>query len=412
MYDAYLVVAGGLSDDVPKEEFFEMFKSRVAGLCSEREPVMRFDVPDGEQSLKFGTFDDLVRLTDDLQKYDSQVEGCLRRLERQVLEIDPMADFHIRSQRQWHPLPQYIRAWQWDDFKYPKSRSIQEHLTRLMSIVNMLDEESRSKAQQYNDLKTQTGALLKRDGGNLLTRDLIDVLMPEVVLSPAVNRDGISRPDPGEDFVETDHLTTVVVVLSKEAAADFDQWYERSTDYVVPRSARRLQVPEDKDGMTVWRVIMFKAAVEAFKKACRTHGNGRYTVRDDFKYSRSTWEKLKQQREALEEDIKETHKVLKASCQAHWSDVMIAWMHLKAMRVFVEGVLRFGVPPLFASFIISPKPGQAQALRKILADVLVKQPRPVGQASDVVEAEGDEYYPYVSITLTPLAVQRELQPLE
>lgn len=407
MYDTYLIVAGGLSEDVPKDEFFGIFKSRIAGLCSEQEPVMRFDVPDGEQSLKFGTFDNLVRLTDDLQKYDSQVEGCLRRFERQVLEIDPMADFKIQSQRQCHSLSQYIRTWQWDDFKYPKSRSIQDNLARLMSAVNMLDELSRSKAQQYNDLKTQTGSLLKRDGENLLKRDLIDVLMPEVVLSSPVNRDGTSRPDPGEDFIETDHLTTVIVILSRGAAADFDRWYECSTEHVVPRSARRLQVPEDKDGMTVWRVVMFKTAVEAFKKACRTQGNGRFTVRDDFKYSRLTWEKLKQQREALEEDIKKTHKILKASFRAYWSDVMIAWMHLKAMRVFVESVLRFGVPPLFASFIISPKPGQAPALRKVLADALVKQPGLASQAADMVEAEGDEYYPYVSIIFTPLAVQRD-----
>lgn len=399
MYDSYLVVAGGLSEDVSKDDFAGTFKRRIAGLCNDQDPVRRFNVPDGKQSLKFGTFDDLVRVADDLHKCDSQVESCLRRLERQVLEIDPKADFQIRSQRQWYPLQQYIRTWQWDEFKYPKSRSIQDNLTRLMSAVNTLDEEARSKAQQYNDMKTQTGALPKSDGGNLLTRDLIDVLTPDVVRSLPAN--------PDEDFIETNHITTVVVILGRGAEAVFEGWYECSTEHVVPRSARRLQVPEDKDGMTVWRVVMFKTAVEAFKKACRTQGNGRYTVRDDFKYSRSTWEKLKQQRDAFEEDIKKTHKILRASSQAHWSDVMIAWMHLKAMRVFVEGVLRFGVPPCFASFIISPKPGQTLALRKVLADVLVQRPEHAGKATEVAEADDEEYYAYVSLSLSPLVVERD-----
>lgn len=232
------------------------------------------------------------------------------------------------------------------------------------------------------------------------------MLTPEVVLSLSVNRDGTSRLDPGEDFIETNHITTVVVILSKGAEADFEGWYESSTQHVVPRSARRLQVPEDKDGMTVWRVVMFKTDVEAFKKACKTQGNGRYTVRDDFKYSRSTWEKLKQKRDAFEEDLKKTHKMLRASCQAHWSDVMIAWMHLKAMRVFVESVLRFGVPPRFASFIIAPKPGQTLALRKVLAEVLV-QPGHAGKATEVPEADDEEYYAYTSLNLSPLVVQRD-----
>lgn len=399
-----------MPEDAPKDDFFGTFKQKVAGLCSDRESVMRFNVPDGEHSLKFGTFDDLVRLTDDLQKSDSQVEGCLRRLERLVLDIHPTSDFQIRSQRQWHPLQQYIRNWHWDEFKYPKSNSIQENLSRLMSLaVNKLDEESRTKAQQYAELKARTGALMQRDGGNLLTRDLIDVLTPEVVSSSPAKGGGASGPDPGgEDFIETDHLTTVVVILTRDAVADFEQWYECSTEHVVPKSARRLQVPEDKDGMTLWRVVMFKTAVEAFKKACRTQGSGRFTVRDDFKYSRPAWEKLKQARESLDEELKKNHKILRASCQAHWSDVMIAWMHVKAMRVFAEGVLRFGVPPRLAAFIVSPKPGQMLALREVLADVLVPLDHRA-KGAEAAEAEGEEYYAYVSLNLTPLVVSRDGQ---
>lgn len=43
----------------------------------------KFEVPDGDRSLLFGSFDNLIRLTDDLAKADAQVDSVLHRLERQ-----------------------------------------------------------------------------------------------------------------------------------------------------------------------------------------------------------------------------------------------------------------------------------------------------------------------------------------
>merc|ERR1712060_936659 len=93
--------------------------------------------------------------------------------------------------------------------------------------------------------------------------------------------------------------------------------------------------------------------------------------------------------------------------QAAWSDAMVAWIHIKAMRVFVESVLRFGMPPRFASFILTPK--AAVPARKALADILGKsgQNGPFGndKMADAQE-EGDEYYPYVSLSFVPFAIPR------
>eukprot|EP00834_Sanchytrium_tribonematis_P007178 NODE_613_length_5385_cov_1.452138.p6 type:complete len:105 gc:universal NODE_613_length_5385_cov_1.452138:622-308(-) len=37
------------------------------------------------------------------------------------------------------------------------------------------------------------------------------------------------------------------------------------------------------------------------------------------------------------------------------NDAYSAWMHLKSMRIFVESVLRFGVPPEFVSCVMHCK---------------------------------------------------------
>eukprot|EP00438_Fugacium_kawagutii_P029774 Skav217063 [mRNA] locus=scaffold208:299140:308663:+ [translate_table: standard] len=91
---------------------------------------------------------------------------------------------------------------------------------------------------------------------------------------------------------------------------------------------------------------------------------------------------------------------------ASWSDVFVAWMHIKAMRVFVESVLRFGMPPSFATFILSPK-GDPTLARKSLAETLGKQAGTMSTSMSETADGDDEFFPYVSLSFTPFAVNRE-----
>lgn len=128
----------------------------------------------------------------------------------------------------------------------------------------------------------------------------------------------------------------------------------------------------------------------------------------DFEYSEEAYKKLRAQREQLEDAVRRQHELVRGLYQAAWSDAMVAWMHIKAMRVFVESVLRFGIPPCFASFILTPKPGSTTATRKALADVLGKggQSGPCGGDKMADGQDDEEYYPYVSLSFTPFNVQR------
>jgi len=267
-----------------------------------------------------------------------------------------------------------------------------DNLTLLMSNVNRLDEEARNKTAQYNDFKTQKGNLLKKDGANLATKDLIDVLTPDVV-----NNSGTAN----DDFIYSEHLTTVPVILSRGADVEFLKLYETMAENVVPGSARKFVALDDKDGSSVWRVVVFRKSVEAFKKQCREK---RYITRD-FTYSEEGYEKLKKHRETIDESVKRQHELVKNLYQAAWSDTMVALMHIKAMRIFVESVLRFGMPPKFASFILTPK--NSGPARKALADILGKSSMSEAKMAETHQDEGEEYFPYVSISFTPFAVPRE-----
>lgn len=385
---AYLIVAchGG---EETKEATHGVLKSRVAHVVDE---IARFDVPEG---LKFGSFDSLIKLMDDLAKIDSQIEATLRRVERHILDLDPRAEFKIISQRKQSTLEAYIRSFTWDDHKFPRTRALNDNLSLLWSSVQKLDDEVKSKASNFSDIKQQWQNLQKgKQGGTTLNNaDLVDVLTPEIV-SP-------------KDFIETEHLTTVLVVVPRNAENQWVSDYESFDGFVVPQSTKKFRV-DDKDGNTLWRVILFKSAVEKFKQAAKM---AKYNVRD-YTYCEEDYRLAVDKSQSVKAEYAKQEQFLRKVCHAAFSDTLVAWLHLKAMRVFVEAVLRYGVPPNFAAFILKPSKGSRNAtkLRTIINDVFSASGL-FGQSyngtagdkhADAGEGAEEAYYPYVSLNMVPL----------
>jgi hypothetical protein len=46
-----------------------------------------------------------------------------------------------------------------------------------------------------------------------------------------------------------------------------------------------------------------------------------------------------------------------------------AWIHICAIRLFVESILRYGLPPQFLAVLLKPNPKNAAKLRKLLGSV-------------------------------------------
>jgi len=354
--------------------------------------------------LRHGTFDDLNKLADDLPKYDSQLDSIVHRLERQIIELNNAhpegktaapVQFKVVSQKQNIGLLEYLSNWKWDDAKFPRDRVMTATCQTLMNAVTKMDDEVRNRTNQYNEYKTQKSNIDKKEGALLTGADLIDVLTPSSVkMGPDTS---------ANDFVYTGCLTTVTVILTKGAEVEFLKTYEKMTDSVVPKSAKRFdhESVKDKDGNTIWRVVMFKDSAEPFKKACRER---RYITRD-FEYSEDAFKKREIARKDLDEKIKKAYSLTMGLYHAAWSDVMVSWMHIKAMRVFAESALWSGLPAKFAAFVLSPVPGKGDVVRKTLAAKMGKFGG-TGPGSKADQDDGEEDYPYVSLSFVPLAVPR------
>lgn len=401
----------------------DQLRSTLAGavgpLLDSPQAIFDFNLPSGPQTPKFGSFDNLIKLTDDLAKCDSTTEGCLRRLERQYIEtfeteeekksVDNDENTHFivytGAQKTEKRLDVFLReGFQWDEAKYPGQRSLQQNVEHLMAGVQKLDEDCRNHGQAYSDVKGQRTVVAKKVGVAYPTADLVDVLHPAVV-------------QPG-DFVETEHLTTVVVILNRGQDVEFKKWYQdpqvttsrtkdgvetkhvdeiEGVETVIPGSLQQFtsltEGAEDKDGNTVWRVVLFKSCKDKFASLARQN---KFTVRD-FEYNPSALGELEKKRKETETETDEKLNTLKKFCKLAWSDVFNAWLHIKALRAFVECVLRNGKDSKtkFAGFVICPK-AVNPALREALARVIQG---PGGDVSD----EGEEYFPYVSLGFAPRA---------
>merc|ERR1719169_161463 len=104
-------------------------------------------------------------------------------------------------------------------------------------------------------------------------------------------------------------------------------------DFIVPDSAKKLEnIEKDKEQNMLFRVVIFKSALEEFKAAARQK---RFTVRE-FVFSAAKFEEYEAKRKQLEEELSNHESLCKMICRAAFSDTFVAWMHVKMMRTFVE----------------------------------------------------------------------------
>ncbi len=64
-----------------------------------------------------------------------------------------------------------------------------------------------------------------------------------------------------------------------------------------------------------------------------------------------------------------------------------AWIHICAVRLFVESILRYGLPPKFLAVLMKPQQKTAPKLRKLLASLFGSQGAAALHGPNVVHAQ-------------------------
>jgi V-type H+-transporting ATPase subunit C len=337
-------------------------------LCA----VHDFAVP----AMKVGTLDQLMQLSDEASRADAFAEGVLKKVERQVAEayyakkqavVAKLGSEEEKRAAVIKPLPMMmlvegkarpVHAWaaefRWDAATWgDRDEALPDVLRRLLGAADKIDADVRAVTQAYQEKKSALVAAERRRSGNLMVVALEDVLTPAALRAA------------GCEWVpaESEFLASVVVIVAKAQEEAFLQTYaqldaasvplgpegrreaERGSP-VVPGSARR--VAEDKDGYAAIVLVVLKKFADSFRAACRER---RLTVRD-FVYDPAQAGAIGRQVEQLQKELSEKLQQLELESRRRYAEIISVWFHIKAVRVFVESVLRFGLPVNFRAVLL------------------------------------------------------------
>jgi len=212
-------------------------KTSAFSICS----LFPFPLP----TLKVGTIDALMALSDELTKIDTAVEQTVKKLERTGTELvrneareakerdeqEKKSDskksdskksttgkstnskgnttiLDFKPEVNGLPAEQFLEKFKWDDARYnPKGRSIAQLADAVYKDAVKDDEELKTKITDFNELKTNIINIERKETGSLLVRPL----------GPLISKN---------DVVEKEFLTTLFIVIPKAKEQEFRDTYE------------------------------------------------------------------------------------------------------------------------------------------------------------------------------------------
>uniref|UniRef100_A0A3P8REX1 V-type proton ATPase subunit C n=1 Tax=Astatotilapia calliptera TaxID=8154 RepID=A0A3P8REX1_ASTCA len=240
-------------------------------------------------------------------------------------------------------LMNFMIKFQWDKAKYPTSLTLSSLAEIINKEVSQVEAELKSRSAAYNSVKASLQNLEHKLDGNLQTCSLNDVVRKE-------------------DLVVSEYLTTLLVVVARGSYSQWERSYESLSKFVVPRSSRKLY--ENGEG-GVFSVTLFKRAVCEFKAKAQ---ESKFFVRD---YSFDLEEQKQREIMQLSFHKKEQYGIFVRWLKVNFSEVFVAWIHLKALRVFVESVLRYGLPVNYQALLLQTDRKHSKKLKEELASLFV-----------------------------------------
>ncbi|KAJ2777800.1 Vacuolar ATP synthase subunit C [Coemansia javaensis] len=303
--------------------------------------VCDFELP----QLKIGTLDTLVQLSDELGKYDAAYEATVGKFVETLGSLTGATGAGLAAMLrvEERTVDQYLRGFAWNSAKYRWERPLGEVVGQIAAGMGAIDAQLKTKLAQHSALKNSLATVRRRQTGNLSVR----------ALGGVVGRD--------DCVAGSEYLQTVFVAVPRTLAREWLNGYERLTDMVVPRSSRR--IAEDSEYI-LYSAVVFRRVVDEFATKAR---DMRFVVRD-FEYDEAAIERERASAAEIAEQEAELLDNITEWLRGSFGDVFEAWIHIKALRVFVESVLRYGIPPDFLPVLVRPPARSADRIRRGLAD--------------------------------------------
>ncbi|KXZ57041.1 ATPvC1 [Gonium pectorale] len=352
-----------------KDVAWELLQEKTASFGSS----YKLEVPE----LRVGTLDSLMALSDDLSKTSAAFDAVVAKIRRQVYESGSskaIASLKVEGMA----AETYVQRFKWDEAKFPARRPLKETVEKMTELISRIEDDLKVKASEYNNLKSQLSQFTRKAQGSLAVRDIHQLVQPQQV-------------------IDTEHLTTLFVIVTKFSAKDWKDGYEKMCDFIVPRSSEL--IAEDNES-AMFSVVLFKRVVDDFKAAARSRG---FQVRE-YHMPLENSELSATQLEQLKRDVEQRKAALETWCRTAFGEAFSCYVHALVVRLFVESILRYGLPPAFQAVVVRPldkAEGKLRAeLESAFGDGKTQFWKDEGSTVGAGLAGDLEMYPYVSLTLT------------
>ncbi|PAV21816.1 ATPase V1 complex subunit C [Pyrrhoderma noxium] len=306
------------------------FKIQQQSRSFNPKSISEFNIP----SFKTGTLDLLVSLAEDLPKQDAYFTSVVAKIVdtlRNLLNNDPqkLGQHTLVEER---TVDDYLlRNWKWNEGRYSIEKGLKELVDTLNRELSSIDNVMKVKLNNYNLAKGALVQMQRKQTGNLSVRSLVDIVSKE-------------------DFIEdSEYLETILVAVPNTLVKDWKSKYERLSAMVVPRSSKLIA---SDDEYTLFGAVIFKRVHDDFVQKCREN---KYLARD-FTYTDELAVKHQQDLDLAGTTEKELWTELLRISRTNFSEALQLLVHLKVIRLFVESVLRYGLPANYIGITVLPEP--------------------------------------------------------
>ena len=267
------------------------------------------------KDLIMNSLDSLLKTNDELQRMDLEMESFLRGLEKKVLELHPKFEFTVNIKNNPYKVEEAISSFSWDEQKYPKNqKTIEQIMDKITEKFNTTKNNLKLRTDEYNAECEKLKQKMKSDS-------------EAATLMKVDYREIIKRCT--SHMISTDYLTTMLCFVPVQLVESFLKNYTEIADgMVLPYSAVQLDSGEDEK-MTLWRVLVMKYKKEDFINQARSKFKCWVKEYDEAEILKLP-EEFKE-KEKLKFSIEEKKEKLIKYCEAWYSEVYHALLHLKVI---------------------------------------------------------------------------------
>ena len=151
--------------------------------------------------------------------------------------------------------------------------------------------------------------------------------------------------DPSSLITDSEHIESHLVAVPNNSVKDFMRSYETVSTFVIPRSADFIAKDDEYE---LYSVATFKKYSQEFLHKCREK---KWTHRE-VKWKEGGKEEEDKELKKTEAEEKRVWGETLRLGRTGWSEGVMCLVHAIVLRVFVESVLRYGLPLDFVAALV------------------------------------------------------------